>query len=285
MVREFAKTWKRISEPGELNPTFKGHSVAADAEAGHAVLVGREHAHPLALEGVPNVAVEIVVASKQQPAGNGERDRGDAAQNVVMRVLVELAVRPQIKQAAAGVIGTGAERVAIREELHCIDVRLVARKRLHAAAGADVPHLGRGVTRPGNEDVLVRRKRKAGWCENKMQFRIRSMIQWSNASPNKMHRRKRCEIRRRSTPGTRLPHHVTGVIGEFESLHSRVDVPQHATHVSRGSKDLPVGNEPAAGEVTRVRIELPGHLNGALLGLEVVNGADVVETAARHEPP
>lgn len=79
-------------------------------------------AHPqrtctITLHGVPDVAVEVVVASEQQPAAAGEGNRGDAADDVVVGVHEELLVGPQVKEAARGIIRARGEGIAIGEEL------------------------------------------------------------------------------------------------------------------------------------------------------------------------
>lgn len=161
------------------------HAVRADAEAADAVLVPSEDPDPLALERVPDVAVKVVVAGKEEATRDGEADRSDAAQDVVVRVLVQLAVGAKVEQAAGSVVGTGREGVAVREEAARIgdgetsptfslrtaipvrqnlrdgvDIGLVARKSLHGLARPDVPHLGGRVTRARHEDVLIRPDRK-----------------------------------------------------------------------------------------------------------------------------
>ena len=88
----------------------------ADAEAAHAVLVSSEDADTFALEGVPHVAVEVVVPGKEHPSRDRERDRCDAAQDIVVHVLVQLAVGAQVEQSTRRVVGTGRERVSVREE-------------------------------------------------------------------------------------------------------------------------------------------------------------------------
>ena len=43
-----------------------------------------QHSSPLSLHGVPDVAVEVIVAGQQEAAGPGEGDGGDAADDVVV---------------------------------------------------------------------------------------------------------------------------------------------------------------------------------------------------------
>ena len=71
--------------------------------------------------------------------------------------MIQFPVGSNVEETARGVVGAGAEGVAVREELDGVDVRLVAGEGLDSLAGADVPQLGKGVAGAGNEDVLVRR--------------------------------------------------------------------------------------------------------------------------------
>jgi hypothetical protein len=78
-----------------------------------------QHADPLSLEHVPNVAVVVVVTGEKQTARDGECDGGDAAENVVVDVRVEFAVRSEVEETAGGVVGTGGESLAVWEESEC----------------------------------------------------------------------------------------------------------------------------------------------------------------------
>ena len=71
----------------------------------------------VALHGIPDVAIEVVVASEQQPAAAREGNRGDAADDVVMGIHEELLVGPQVKEAARGVVRARGEGIAVGEEL------------------------------------------------------------------------------------------------------------------------------------------------------------------------
>lgn len=72
---------------------------------------------PLPFEGVPHVAVEVVVAREQQAAALGEGDGGDAADDVVVGIHHQLLVRAQVEQPARGVVRARGERVPVGEEL------------------------------------------------------------------------------------------------------------------------------------------------------------------------
>lgn len=64
-----------------------------------------ENADAFALERVPDVAVEVVVTGEEDAPRDGEADRGDAAEDVVVRVLVEFAVGAEVEESAGGVVG------------------------------------------------------------------------------------------------------------------------------------------------------------------------------------
>lgn len=112
-----------VEEEGETNlehavPRSRAerHPVRADAETADPVLMPSQDADPFPFERVPDVAVEVVIAGKEQSTRDGEADRGDAAQDVVVRVLVQFAVGAEVKQPARGVVGTGRKGIAAREE-------------------------------------------------------------------------------------------------------------------------------------------------------------------------
>lgn len=120
-------------------PCGDGHPVVSDPQAADPVVVAGEDPGALAFQCVPNVAVEIVVASQEQSARLAECDRRDTADNVVMRVYGQLLVRANIEKSAGGVIGASSECKPIREEVDRIDIRLMAGESLSAHSVADIP--------------------------------------------------------------------------------------------------------------------------------------------------
>jgi hypothetical protein len=78
--------------------------------------VPSKDAHAFAAERVPDVARPVVVATEEDAAGDRERDRGDAAQDVVVRENIELAVRANVEEPARRVVRTSREGVAVGEE-------------------------------------------------------------------------------------------------------------------------------------------------------------------------
>lgn len=87
-----------------------------------------KNANSLSTERVPHIARPIIVATKKDAAGDGEGNGGDAAQDVVMGEDIELAVRPNVEQAAGGIIGPGREGIAVGEEPgECISVCGISR--------------------------------------------------------------------------------------------------------------------------------------------------------------
>ncbi len=69
------------------------------------------------LEGVPHIAVEVIVAGEQKAAALREGHGGYAADDVVVRVDHELLVSAQVKQPAGGVVRASRKRISIGEEL------------------------------------------------------------------------------------------------------------------------------------------------------------------------
>ena len=75
------------------------------------------------LKYVPRVAVEVVVPSEEDPARLGERDRGDAAHDRVVRVLVQLAVCADVEEPARGVVRPSRERLEEGQQQRCVLVK------------------------------------------------------------------------------------------------------------------------------------------------------------------
>lgn len=71
----------------------------------------------VSFHGVPDVTVEVVVAGQQEAPRTWERHWSDPTDDVIVRVQAELLVRPQVEQAARGVVWTGGEGAATGEEL------------------------------------------------------------------------------------------------------------------------------------------------------------------------
>ena len=59
---------------------------------------------PVGFEGVPDVAVEVVVPCEKEAPTLGEGDGGDPADDVVVGVGPELLVRTEVEQPAGGVV-------------------------------------------------------------------------------------------------------------------------------------------------------------------------------------
>lgn len=79
-------------------------------------------------------------------------------------------------------------------------------------------------------------------------------------------------------------HDIAKMIGELGDLLAGLNVPLHASHVTRRGEDAAVVDEAAAGEVTGVTGELASDARGAIaLLVEVVDGADIVEATAGNE--
>ena len=69
---------------------------------------------------------------------------------------VKLAIGPDVEQTASSIIGPSSKGLAVGKELYCIDIRLMASKRLYGLASADVPELGKRIACSRNENILIR---------------------------------------------------------------------------------------------------------------------------------
>lgn len=79
-------------------------------------------------------------------------------------------------------------------------------------------------------------------------------------------------------------HDIAKVVGELGDPLASLDIPANTGHVTRRGEDTAVVDEATAGEVSSVPRELAGDACGTLsLLVEVINGANVVETAAGDE--
>jgi hypothetical protein len=75
-------------------------------------------------------------------------------------------------------------------------------------------------------------------------------------------------------------HDISQMIRKLVHPRTRLNIPEHTGHVARRCENSPVIDESAAAEVARVTGKLPGDTCGSFSCREVVNGADVVQTAA-----
>lgn len=80
-----------------------------------------------------------------------------------------------------------------------------------------------------------------------------------------------------------LPHDVSTVVVELDNAYSGVNVPQHASHVSRTGEDLSIVQKSTARQVAGMCAQLSSHFDGAFLGPKIVDRADVVKTSTGDE--
>ena len=112
---------------------------------------------------VPDVAVEVIVSSQEQATRFRERDRRDAADDVVVRVHGQFLISSDVKQATCGVVRSSGKSIAVGEELqnhninisqlqidssriysaypNSVDIRFVTRERLPTHSVANIPQL------------------------------------------------------------------------------------------------------------------------------------------------
>lgn len=75
-----------------------------------------QDSHSFSLQDVPYVAIVIVVPGKEQSARDREPDRSHAAENVVVLIDVQFSVRSEVEESTRGVVGSGPDGLAVREE-------------------------------------------------------------------------------------------------------------------------------------------------------------------------
>lgn len=134
------------------------HTILRNAQARHAIIVASENSSSLGLHGIPDVAIEVVVAGQQQSTALAERYTRDTADNIVVAVHRQFLIRPNVEESASSVVRARRESVSIREERNSVYVALVTREGLLARSRANVPEFCTRVTRAGYECVRV-------WCQ------------------------------------------------------------------------------------------------------------------------
>ena len=92
------------------------HTVRRNTQTTDAILVALKSSHTLTLKGIPDVAVEVIVASKKKPPANWESNWRDTTENVVMGVLHQFTISPNIEQSAGSIIRTSAKCGSAGEE-------------------------------------------------------------------------------------------------------------------------------------------------------------------------
>lgn len=73
-------------------------------------------AHSLTLQGVPNIACPVVVASEKDPTRDRECNGCDTTQDVIMSERIEFTVSSDIEQTARRIVRPSGKSIAIREE-------------------------------------------------------------------------------------------------------------------------------------------------------------------------
>ena len=81
-------------------------------------LINAQPTSPVLFQSIPDVAVEIIIAAKEEAAALGERNRRDAADDVVVRVHANLLVSTNVKQQASCIVQPGRKCKSTRKELH-----------------------------------------------------------------------------------------------------------------------------------------------------------------------
>jgi len=94
----------------------EGHTIRANAQAADTVLMASQDTDTLSFERIPNVARPVVVSTKQNTPGDGEGNRSDTTENVIMCKRVQLPVSPDVEEPARGIVRAGGEGITVREE-------------------------------------------------------------------------------------------------------------------------------------------------------------------------
>lgn len=140
------------------------------------IVMTSENTSAIALKGIPNVAVKVIVASEKEAARLGEGDWGDSTDDWFMTkkknfirkwsiynkpVDKKFLVGADIEKAASSIIRAGSERLVVGEVSNSVDIRLVASEGLDAAASSDIPEFRGGITaaRDKGETIVAKRKR------------------------------------------------------------------------------------------------------------------------------
>lgn len=72
------------------------------------------------------------------------------------------------------------------------------------------------------------------------------------------------------------------MVRKLSDLLPCLNVPEHASHVAGRSQDAAVVDEAAATEITGMAAQLTRHTRWSFSRAQVVDGADIVKTAACH---
>lgn len=72
-------------------------------------------------------------------------------------ISIDLTISSYIEQPTSSVIGSSAKSLTIWEELHSIDIWLMASKGLHCFTGTNIPKLGKCIACTGDKNILISR--------------------------------------------------------------------------------------------------------------------------------
>ena len=130
------------------------HTIIGNAKATDPVLVGRQHPQPRVNKRVPDIAIEIIIPRKEEPAALTESNRGNSTDDIFMAVVDQLLVSSDVEETAGCVVTSSCKGHAVREERYCVNVRVVAGEGLFAHTVTDVPEFCTGITRTCKGNML-----------------------------------------------------------------------------------------------------------------------------------
>lgn len=106
-----------------------------------------ELCHPLTLQYVPDIAVEIIVPCKENSARFTKPNAGYAADNMFVAIAAHFLISSYVEHAACSVVRPCSEVEAGGHKGDSVDVELVTLECLVAHSVPDIPKLGSCVTR------------------------------------------------------------------------------------------------------------------------------------------
>ena len=210
-----------------------------------------------------HLAFEVVITGKQQPPRDGGGDRGDAAEN---------RFRLQVSHTSEK---RGRHNSCDGAATYPVEIQLAVGANVEQAAGGVVGTCYEGVA-VGEELNGVNVGLVAGECLHGLPGADIPQLGEGVACA----RDKGVLVRRVEADA----HDVAEVVGKLDNLSAGLDIPLHARHVARRGDDAAVVDEAAARQVAGVARQFAGDpCRPVAVLVEVVDGADVVETAAGHK--
>lgn len=75
-----------------------------------------QDSHAFTFQRIPDVASPIVIPTEKNATRDGERDRGNTTENIIMCKGVQFPVGTNIEETAGSIIRTSSESITVREK-------------------------------------------------------------------------------------------------------------------------------------------------------------------------